>query len=274
MGKCTITQDGNELVLHFPYDAGMIADLKGSISASDRRYDPSKKVWRIAPKVAGKVQLLFQRHFDELVAVPNLKAAKVIVSQKIIDVRYIGQTKDRGTGDRLAYGWYKDGWNVIFPETILRAYFDAPQNPDEAPTLYSVLGINKTSTDDEIKSGYRRMVMQWHPDRCKEANAQEQFMAVQHAYEILSKSRERYDAGLAFEMSLRNTPSDNVVVDRLRDGYRSPLRCGLIMCEGIETLGVFNVQKIFAWEDVRDASGRVLVVSWPKGADTFQEVWA
>lgn len=274
MGKCLITQDGNELILSFPYDQQMIADIKGTISASDRRYDPAKKVWRFAPAQAAKLQMLCERHFNELPAVPNLKAAKVVISSKIIDVRYIGQTKDRGTGDRLAYGWYKDGWNVIFPETILRAWFDAPQNPDEAPTLYSVLGINRTSTDDEIKTGYRRMVMQWHPDRCKEANAQEQFMAVQHAYEILSKSRERYDAGLAFEMSLRSAPSENMSFNRLQDGYRSPLRCGLIMCEGTEMLGVFQVQKIFAWEDIRDASGRVLVVSWPKGADTFQEVWA
>jgi len=34
------------------------------------------------------------------------------------------------------------------------------------------------------------------------------------------------------------------------------------------------VSKIFAWEDVRDSNGRVLVVSWPKGADKFEEVWS
>jgi hypothetical protein len=42
----------------------------------------------------------------------------------------------------------------------------------------------------------------------------------------------------------------------------------------MEILGVFNVQKILAWEDIRDTNGRVLVVSWPKDADKFQEVWA
>ena len=100
-------------------------------------------------------------------------------------------------------------------------------------------------------------------------------MAIQRAYEVLSTRRDRYDAGLVFEMSLRNNnATDKNFVDRLADGYRSPLRCGLIMCEGVEMLGVFNVSKIFAWEDVRDSNGRVLVVSWPKGADKFEEVWA
>jgi len=57
-------------------------------------------------------------------------------------------------------------------------------------------------------------------------------------------------------------------------GYRTPLRCGLIMCEGVESMGLFTVSKIFAWEDVRDKFGRVLVVSWKQGDDKFSEVWA
>jgi len=275
MGKCSITQDGNELVLQFPYDAAMVAELKSSIAASDRRYDPAKRVWRVAPNAAAKVQNLCNKHFNELPLLPQFAHIKPTVKQQIIDVRYIGQTKDRGHDERTAYGWYKDGWNIIFPETVLRTWFDAPQNPDEQPTLYSVLGVKRDATDDEVKAGWRRMVFQWHPDRCREANAQDQFMAIQHAYEVLSTRRDRYDAGLAFEMSLRNNNStDKNFVDRLADGYRSPLRCGLIMCEGVELLGAFNVSKIFAWQDITDSHGRTLVVSWPKNAKTFEEMWA
>lgn len=274
MGKCSIIQDGNELVLSFPYDPAMVADLKSSIPVSDRRYDPAKRVWRVTPNTAAKIQNLCSKHFNELPLVPQIANIKPVSKQQIVDVRYIGVTKDRGSDERTAYGWHNGGWNVVFPETVLRRWFDAPMNPDEQPTLYSVLGIRRDANDDELKSGYRRMVMQWHPDRCKEPNAQDQFMAIQHAYDILSKNRERYDAGLAFEMSLRGKQSDNVIVDRLADGYRAPLRCGLIMCEGVELLGVFNVTRIFAWEDVRDSFGRVLVVSWPKGANMFEEVWS
>lgn len=69
--------------------------------------------------------------------------------------------------------------------------------------------------------------------------------------------RAPYDAGFVAELKTR-----------------SPLRCGLIMATGIESMGLFNVTKIHAWEDVRDSLGRVLVVSWGKGDDHFTEVWA
>jgi len=271
--KCSIIQDGNELVLSFPYDASMVADLKSSVPGSNRRYDPAKKVWRVSPSNAAKIQNLCHKYFNELPFVPDIANAKPVIKQAIIDVRYIGTTKDRGSNERSAYGWYKDGWNVVFLESVLCKWFDAPMHPDEQPTLYSVLSIHRDATDDEIKSGYRRMAIIWHPDHSKEPNAHEQFLAIQHAYEVLTKNREKYDAGLAFEMSLRNAPSKNSVYNVLADGYRSPLRSGLIMCEGIEILGVFQVSKIFVWEDIRDNAGRILVASWPKNAKTFEERW-
>lgn len=92
-------------------------------------------------------------------------------------------------------------------------------------------------------------------------------------YEVLTKNRERYDAGLALEASLKNTPKQSDWRAAI-NGYRSPLRCGLIMCEGIESMGLFNVSKIFHWADITDAHGRVLVVSWKAGDDHFSEVWA
>jgi len=97
-------------------------------------------------------------------------------------------------------------------------------------------------------------------------------MRVQEAYTILSTKRARYDAGLALEASMR---AENNVADiyRFTDGYRPPLRCGLILCEGIESLGVLNVLKIMAWEDIRDGNGRTLVTSWPKDAKIFLEEW-
>jgi hypothetical protein len=194
--------------------------------------------------------------------------------QQILDCRYIGMTKDRGNDERSAFGWSNGGWNVVFPETVLRAWFDAPAQPNEQPSLYSVLGVKRGATEDEIKSGYRRMAMQWHPDKCKEPNAQDQFITIQHAYDVLRDpiKHEKYDAGLALEASLRgNTKVD---VSRFADGYRAPLRCGLIMCEGLESMGLFTVSKIYAWQDITDQFGRVLVVSWPRGADHFSEVWA
>jgi len=272
MTKCKLTPDSGAIAVTCPYDPDFVYELKRYIPATDRRFRPSDKAWLVTPQYGTTLQDICMRVFNELPLLPSVNT-KPTIKQQILDCRYIGTTKDRGSDERSAYGWINGGWNVVFSEAVLRAWFDASATPDEMPTLYSVLGVRRESTDDEIKSGYRRMVFQWHPDRCKEYNAQEQFLAIQHAYEVLNKSRERYNAGLAFEMSLKNAPKRDSQYS-VSDGYRSPLRCGLIMCEGIESMGVFQVSKIFAWQDVTDSSGRVLVVSWKKGDDKFTEVWA
>lgn len=273
MSKCQLTSDGGGIAVKCPYDPGFVADLKSTIPYTDRRWKPESKVWIVTPSHGKTLQDLCMRYFNELPLIPNGLSAKPVIKQKILDVRYIGQTKDRGADDRSAYGWYADGWNVIFSETILREWFEGVDTiPSERQTLYSVLGAKRSATEDEIKTAYRRMVRQWHPDVCKEPNAQEQFLSIQHAYEILSTRRDRYDAGLALEASLKNAPKK--IDYSVNNGYRSPLRCGLIMCEGIEQMGIFNVSKIFAWQDITDARGRVLVVSWKAGADHFEEIWA
>ena len=274
MTKCTLSPDGGGIAVRTPYDAAWVAEFKNSIPVSGRKPMKNGKqfYWIVAPQYGVAVQKLCEKYFNELPLLPQIVNIKPTIKQKILDVRYIGTTKDRGEDERSSYGWYADGWNVIFAESVLRSWFDGGMAmPNEQPTLYSVLAVARTATTDEIKTGYRRMALQWHPDKCREPNAQEQFLAIQHAYDILSKSRERYDAGLALEASLKNTPK-SVDVSRF-NGYRSPLRCGLIMCEGIEQMGVFNVSKIFAWQDITDARGLVLVVSWKAGDDKFSEVW-
>lgn len=272
MPRCNLTSDSGTIAITSPYDAGFVTELKSAIPASERRYKPESKSWVVSPRHGKTLQDLCMKYFNELPLLPNVANIKPIVRQRILEVRYIGTTKDRGSDERSAYGWLNGGWNVIFSESVLRAWFDAPAVPDEQPNLYSVLCVVRGATDDEVKSGYRRMARQWHPDACKEPNAHEQFLAIQHAYEVLTKNRERYDAGLAFEMSLRNTPKTNNFLAS-NDGYRSPLRCGLIMVEGIESMGIFQVSKVFAWQDIVDSRGRILVVSWPKDAKTFEEIW-
>jgi DnaJ-class molecular chaperone len=61
---------------------------------------------------------------------------------------------------------------------------------------YNILGILKTSTQDEIKKAYRKMQMKWHPDR--NPGSQEAIQMTQkinEAYETLGneKKREEYD---------------------------------------------------------------------------------
>ena len=56
---------------------------------------------------------------------------------------------------------------------------------------YEVLGTSKTATDAEIKSAYRKLAKQYHPDVSKEENAGEKFKEVQEAYDVLSDNEKR-----------------------------------------------------------------------------------
>jgi molecular chaperone DnaJ len=60
---------------------------------------------------------------------------------------------------------------------------------------YEVLGVSKTSSDDEIKKAYRALAKKYHPDVSKEPNAADKFKEVQEAYDVISdpQKREQYN---------------------------------------------------------------------------------
>ena len=66
----------------------------------------------------------------------------------------------------------------------------------EKRDFYDVLGVSKTSTDDEIKKAYRKLAKQYHPDlNPDDKETEAKFKEVSEAYEILSdpQKRARYD---------------------------------------------------------------------------------
>ncbi|MGQ9759280.1 MAG: molecular chaperone DnaJ [Candidatus Methanomethylicaceae archaeon] len=60
---------------------------------------------------------------------------------------------------------------------------------------YEILGISRSATKEEIKDAYRRLAMQYHPDRNKSPDAEEKFKEISEAYAVLSddQKRQQYD---------------------------------------------------------------------------------
>ena len=72
---------------------------------------------------------------------------------------------------------------------------------DKKRDYYEVLGVNKNSTPDEIKSAYRKAALKWHPDKwvngtdAEKKTAEENFKEASEAYSVLSDANKkaRYD---------------------------------------------------------------------------------
>eukprot|EP00485_Elphidium_margaritaceum_P001604 CAMPEP_0202688652 /NCGR_PEP_ID=MMETSP1385-20130828/4130_1 /ASSEMBLY_ACC=CAM_ASM_000861 /TAXON_ID=933848 /ORGANISM="Elphidium margaritaceum" /LENGTH=571 /DNA_ID=CAMNT_0049343671 /DNA_START=47 /DNA_END=1762 /DNA_ORIENTATION=+ len=69
---------------------------------------------------------------------------------------------------------------------------------------YKILGVDKDATETEIKKGFRKMAMIYHPDKFasgsddEQKNAEEKFKEIGEAYEVLKdpKLKQRYDSGV------------------------------------------------------------------------------
>ena len=195
---------------------------------------------------------------------------------EVLDIRYLGRTKERSQGGRSALGFMNGSWSVIFPETVLRAWFQGGilLEDDITPeTYYSVLGVPRDVGHEELRSAYRRLARQWHPDVCQDKNANEMFLQIQEAYQVLSNtgSRARYDAGLALEESL--PMSQRLTREQDDYGYRAPLRCGYVLAECKRDRRWLVVDKILDWEDIVDSYGRTLVTSWTYGDNKYTARW-
>jgi molecular chaperone DnaJ len=60
---------------------------------------------------------------------------------------------------------------------------------------YEVLGVPRSASRDEIKNAYRKLALQYHPDRNKSAGSEDKFKEISEAYAVLSddEKRKRYD---------------------------------------------------------------------------------
>ncbi|MDO9516547.1 MAG: molecular chaperone DnaJ [Methanosarcinaceae archaeon] len=60
---------------------------------------------------------------------------------------------------------------------------------------YEILGVSKDASEADLKKEYRKLAMKFHPDKNKEADAEEKFKEISEAYAVLSDAdkRSEYD---------------------------------------------------------------------------------
>ena len=76
---------------------------------------------------------------------------------------------------------------------------------------YQILKVDPSSTQQEIKKSYRKLALQWHPDKTTHTDASQKFKQIIKAYEVLNSpsKRKQYDLKINNHNSYSNINSNN-----------------------------------------------------------------
>jgi len=274
-GKVTIEYENGSIVATTPYRADFVEALKLQIPYTHRAWNGQKKAWYISDQYADILQELIKSYYNVDISIKPLRQTSQEPQIQVLLVEYVGVCKERvgGLPSPSSMGFCDSSWSVVLPEKVLRAFFD--KSTGEHQTYYDVLCIEQDANEIEIKSAFRRIARQWHPDHCKEQGATEIFKNINEANQVLSDpiKRKKYNAALKYTHHARDGHNYRNTVTAHDYGYRSPLRCGIVVCEGNYQLSRFIVSKIITWSDCMNAIGQTMTSYWSKEADNFVVEW-
>ena len=80
---------------------------------------------------------------------------------------------------------------------------------------YQVLGVSRSDSEEEIRKAFRKKAMEYHPDRNKNADAEEKFKEINEAYQVLSNPTKRSQ----YDLYGRAGVSSNGGFDRPFEGF-------------------------------------------------------
>jgi DnaJ-domain-containing protein 1 len=183
--RATVAQEPRQAAQSWPLGEEVRQILGDDVQADPLFFEES---WTLGPAAAAKNQ---QRRREEQAArarerhrifeslgtqfvVQRWEAEPVVAPENDVDERFSAQTEAN-------LGWDR---------------FTATRSTNETtemtmPLACKLLGVSTASTREEVRSAYRRMVTQWHPDRLAKSSeetrrlANEQMVAINQAYRML-----------------------------------------------------------------------------------------
>ena len=74
-------------------------------------------------------------------------------------------------------------YNILFVgKMMIKFYFQ--YRVRKSKDYYEILGVSKDASDSDLKKSYRKMALQFHPDKNKAPGAGEAFKSIGNAYAV------------------------------------------------------------------------------------------
>ena len=82
--------------------------------------------------------------------------------------------------------------NITLNITTTHNYSDLQCYTMVGRNYYTVLGLKREASQEDIKKAYRKLALRFHPDKNKEPGAEETFKDIAEAYEVLSDANKKH----------------------------------------------------------------------------------